>query len=71
MQSRSYKNAELNSSRFRSINKLMNEITNTSDNIYENLCDADIRLSVHYLDKLMGICEIAKNNITKYTQHDI
>jgi hypothetical protein len=44
----------------------MSDVNNTADNIYENIMDNDSKLSNHYLNKMIGICEEAKQQLKEY-----
>lgn len=52
--------------RVRRVNRLMSDVNNTADNIYENIMDNDSKLSNHYLNKMIGICEEAKQQLKEY-----
>lgn len=58
--------SKLSDERIVQINKLMSDINNCSDNIYENLTDKESRLSLLYLNKMIEMCQVAKTKLDKY-----
>jgi hypothetical protein len=58
--------SKLSDERIIQINKLMSDINNCSDNIYENLTDKESRLSLLYLNKMIEMCQVAKTKLDKY-----
>jgi hypothetical protein len=56
----------LTDERVTKVNRLMSDINDTSDNIYENLMDSDSKLSNHYLNKMIRICEETKTKLHEF-----
>lgn len=50
------------------INKVMDNIYDVSNDIYENLIDMDYKLSKHYLKKMIGYCEELIKQTPKLTK---